>query len=200
MRTLNNNEKSIVDYIIKNSTEKNNIVDILCFAKTIKGGVKQEKESTFDKKYIKYDIGNKKLWIENKRNLENKLDATSRYVVPVTEVISFLKYLKKTNCIVFINYNADISNDTHPHKDEEKHYQEVYDETLKDFFFQHIKGGIFATEHLKDYKNHHYKTIEQRHHEEQIRKMNRQIIWAIIAASLAAIGTLYPLIKCIFNM
>lgn len=195
MRSLSDNEKSIIDYIIEksmeNNTVKNNLVEILCFAKTIKDGVKQKDEYTnFDEKYLKYDIRNKKLWVENKLGTESKLVATSKYIVPVAETIYFLEYLGEMNFIVFLNYNADISNSTFPTKNEKKYFQEIYDEPLKNFFFQHIKSGIFATEHLKEYQKNGYKTVEQVRHEKQIGKMNGQIVWAIVVALISAVAAL----------
>lgn len=195
MRTLNKLEQ-VVDYIVEYSQAEegltNNIIGIL------------ERILSKKERIMKFNLKQEKIWIEKKYKTSES-DSTNSIienVVPIAQVISFVEYLEKMNFIYFVEYfyGAELDDTSQIDCSNSNVYQEVKDSKIKKFIFDNIRSGIFATDDLTDYQRNGYKTVTQRWHEEQIRKMKIQIGWAIAAAFIAAVGTLYPLIKCLFSL
>jgi len=194
MRNLNDIEKNVVDYIIKYSKPEEGLENNVIF---ILSSILSKDE---DKNFLECHLKEKKVWVK-KRFKDSENNSTSSIienVIPISKIVFCIDYLEKQNLISLVEYyyEEELKEDTlQMDMSNNSDYQEIKDIQIKDFILNNIRSGIFATQHLIQYKENGYKTEEQIRHEDQIEKMKQQIKWAIIAATIAAIGTLYPLLR-----
>jgi hypothetical protein len=177
MRAINDKEKRIINYIIETpkSDYYYNLIPFLL------------SEISFKNIEIKYDSESKKFWVKksNTKVDSNHITAKVENILPIAEIVSFLSYLEEMNFIVFLECgfeteNIDLSNDNN--------YMEITDTEVYNFLLKNIGNGIFVTQHLIEYKNRMYKTVEEKRHEEQMEGIKKQIRLAVIAAFIAAIS------------
>ena len=191
MKTLDKTEREIVDQIIKYSQSEegleNNVIYFL------------EQISSNGSESLKYNIKTGKVWVKKKYDDTecNSTKSIIENVVPIARVIFCLHYFKKMNLISFVEYyyEEELEDTSQIDMSNRNDYQEIKDTVIKNFIFNNIRSGIFDSEDLRDYKQSNYKTIEQRRHDKEIKKMQRQIYLAIAAAIIAAIGIIVPLIQ-----
>ncbi|MCL2313285.1 MAG: hypothetical protein FWC41_12580 [Firmicutes bacterium] len=201
MRSLDDTEKKIVNDIIKYSQSEegleNNVINIL------KRILSKGKKVDSNKAILKYNLKKGRVWIEKeyKDSENNSTNSIIENVVPIAKIISCMDYLEKMNLISFVEYyyEEDLEDTSQIDMSDRSDYQEIKDDKIKKFIFDNMRSGIFDTEHLRDYSKD-YKTVEQRRHEDEIKTMNKEIKWAIIAASIATFGIIVNVVISLIDL